>query len=70
MKVNIIRLQDNELIREQLDTTLFLSIEFMLDDKHSVTVRIENSELYISSFMSKLKITPHASNAVSIGVIK
>lgn len=68
MKINIVKLQGSGIAREPLDTTLLLSIEFMLDDKHGITAIIENGKLYISSLAGKLKITPRASNAISIGV--
>ena len=68
MKINIIRLQDNHLSHETLDTTLLLNIEFVLDDEHSVCAMIENGILYVSSPAGRLRITPHASNAISIEV--
>lgn len=68
MKVNVIRLRDDHLVHESLDTTLLFHIEFMLDDEHSVCVTIENGILYMSSPAGRLRITPRSSNAISVEV--
>lgn len=68
MKINIVRLQDGHPIREPLDTTLIFSVEFVLDDEHSVCAMVENDKLYISSSSSGLRIIPHVSNAISIEI--
>ena len=68
MKINVIKLQDNHLSHEALDTTMLLNIEFMLDDERSVCAMIENGILYMSSPAGRLRITPRSSNAISIEV--
>lgn len=68
MKINVIRLQDDRLSYEALNTTLLLNIEFVLDDEHSICAAIENGTLHVSSPAGGLKVTPRSFNAISIEV--
>jgi len=68
MKINIIRLQDNHLVREILDTALLFSIEFMLDGERCISAIVQDGILYVSSPVGRLRITPRSSNAIFIEI--
>ena len=68
MQINIIRLQNSGIIREPIDTSLLLDIEFVLSNGRNIAARVENGMLYLHSSTGELKVAPRAFNAVAIEV--
>jgi hypothetical protein len=71
MQINTVRLREGEVVREPIDTTMIISVEFVLADGHTIEVMpAASGGVHVYSGTGRLRIVPDTANTLVIEAVR